>query len=406
MKRFRRKVPIMVVAVIVAGLLAYGFSPTPVEVDAVAVKRGSFEITVNDDGETRIREKYIVTSPVAGKMLRVELHAGAAVRQRETVLFRIEPRDPTPLDARTQAETEARVRAAEAACKVAEARRSESNEALELAQHEYDRIRDLIDSRAVSQSDFDQAEHGLRMAQADLRSADFTVQVADFECELAKAALIRSRAENNGSEVKPVFTIYSPIDGRVLRVYTEDAGVIEPGTRIMELGDPRDLEIEIDVLSSAAVRIKPGAKVYIDHWGGDSSLEGLVRTVEPAAFLKVSALGVEEKRVNIIADFREPFEHRQALGDGYRIEARIVIATADNVVKVPTGALFRHARSWHAFRIVNGRALLQRVTVGRTNGLDTEVTQGLSSGDTVVLHPTDKVTAGVRLTISLQNGAM
>lgn len=385
------------VLVVVAGSLVYGFWPAPVEVDAVAVQRGSFEITVNDDGETRIREKYIVTSPVAGKLLRVELHPGDSVLQGTSVLFRIEPRDPTPLDARSQAEAEARVRAAEAACQVAKAGRKESDEALELAKHDYDRSRELVKSRAISQSDFDRAEHGWRMAQADLRSAVFVVQVADFECELARAALVRTRADINGDEVKPVITVTSPIDGSVLRVVTEDAGVVEPGTQIMELGNPIDLELEIDVLSTAAVRIKPGANVYVDHWGDDGTLEGIVRTVEPAAFLKVSALGVEEKRVNIIADFRSALEDRQALGDGFRIEARIVVATADNVVKVPAGAVFRHARSWHTYRIVDGKAQLQPVTVGKSNGLETEVMEGLSPGDAVVLHPTDKVTNGVRL---------
>lgn len=399
MKRLRRKIPLIVVVAVVAGLLVYGFWPAPVEVDAVVVQRGSFEITVSDDGETRIREKYIVTSPVAGKLLRVELHAGDAVQRDATVLFRIEPRDPTPLDARTQAEAEARVRAAEAACRVAEARSAQTEEALELAKHHYDRHLRLMKGRTVSQEDFDRAEHGWRMAQADLRSAEFAVRVADFECELAKAALIRSRADMNGGEVQAVFTITSPIDGRVLRVFTEDAGVVEPGTPIMELGDPRDLEIEIDVLSSAAVCIQQGAKVYIDHWGGDGTLEAVVRTVEPAAFLKVSALGVEEKRVNIIADFRGKLEDRRELGDGYRIEARIVIETAADVAKVPAGALFRHSRAWHAYRIVDGRAQLQRVTVGKTNGLESEITEGLSPGDVVVLHPTDNVKNGVRLRI-------
>jgi HlyD family secretion protein len=394
MKRFRRKIPLIVALVVVAGLLVYGFWPAAVQVDAIAVQRGSFEITVNDDGETRIREKYIVTSPVAGKLLRVELHAGDSVRRGTSVLFHIEPRDATPLDARSQAEAEARVRAAEAACQVAQARRKESEEALELAKHEYDRSLPLVKRRAISQSDYDRAEHAWRMAQTDLRSAEFAVQVADFECELAQAALVRTRADMNGSDVKPVITISSPIDGSVLRVFTEDAGVVEPGTQIMELGDPTDLELEIDVLSTAAVRIEPGAKVYVDHWGGHGTLEGVVRTVEPAAFLKVSALGVEEKRVNIIAEFRGALEDRQALGDGFRIEARIVVATADNIVKVPAGAVFRHARSWHTYRIVDGKAQLQPVTVGKSNGLETEITEGLSPGDVVVLHPTDRVTNG------------
>lgn len=268
MKRFWRKIPLVMIIAAVAALLVYGFWPIPIDVDAVRVQRGSFEITEDDDGETRIREKYIVTSPVAGKLLRVELHAGDPILQGRTVLVRVEPRDPTPLDARARAEAEARVRASEASCQVAQARRTKAQEALELAKHEFERSLDLIQKNAVSQSEFDRTDHEFQMAQAELRSADFAVQVADFECELAKATLVRGREDANGDEVKPVFTIASPIDGNVLRVFTEDAGVVEPGTQIMELGNPHDLEMEIDVLSSAAVRIEPGAKVYVDHWGG------------------------------------------------------------------------------------------------------------------------------------------
>ena len=384
----------------VVGLLVYGFWPVPVEVDAVVVERGSFEITADDDGETRIREKYIVTSPVAGKLLRVELHAGDPVSKGETLIVRIDPGDPDPLDARSQAEAEARVRVAEAACELAAARRVRSEEALKLAQHDYERSSNLLDKQALPRGEFDRIEHQLHMAQADLRSSEFAVQVADFECEFARAALVRGQQDQDGGQVETMVTVNSPIDGRVLRVFTEDAGVVSKGTPIMELGDPRDLEMVIDVLSTEAVEIKPGARVYIDHWGGEGSLDGTVRIVEPAAFLKVSALGVEEKRVNVIADFRDAYECCEALGDGFRIEARIVVTTVENVTTVPAGVLFRHAHSWHAYRIVDGRAQLQPVSIGKSNGLDTEITKGLSPGDVVVLHPTDQVTDGVALSAS------
>lgn len=268
MKKFWRRLPLIVVIAGVAVLLVYGFSPTRVEVDAVVVERGSFDITVNDDGETRIREKYIVTAPVSGKMLRVELHAGDVVRRGKTVLARIEPGDPEPLDARAQAQAEARVRAAEAACEVATARHKRANEELELTKHDHDRSLDLIEKQAISRSDFDRTEYQFHMAEAGLRSAEFVVRVADFECDLARAALVRSREDLSSSEAATTFALVSPIEGRVLQVFTEDAGVVEPGTRIMELGDPRDLEMEIDVLSTEAVRIQPGATAYVDHWGG------------------------------------------------------------------------------------------------------------------------------------------
>ena len=401
MKKFWRRLPLIVVVAGAAGLLVYGFWPVPIEVDAVIVARGSFDITVDDDGETRIREKHIVTSPVLGNMLRVELHAGDVVKQGETVLARIEPRHSDPLDARSKAEAEARIRSAEASCNVTAARRKYSNEELELAKHNYDRSRVLLEKRTISRSEFDQAEHQFHMAEANLRSADFAVLVADFESELARAALVQTGKDLNSSESASTITLVSPVEGHVLRVFTEDAGVVEPGTRIMEVGNLRDLEMEIDVLSTESVRIKPGATVYVDHWGGDGTLKGIVRVVEPAAFLKVSALGVEEKRVNIIADFRDPFESQESVGDGFRIEARIVVATADNVVKVPAGVLFRQDRSWHAYRIVNGKAWLQQVKIGKTNGLETEIIEGLSPGDLMVLHPTDKVADGIPLKTTL-----
>ncbi len=406
MKKTWRKIPLFAVAALLAGFIVYGFWPQPVDVDGVVVDRGSFDITVSDDGETRIRERYVVTSPVTAKMLRIELHAGDVVRRGETVLARFVPGEPEPLDARSQAEAEARVRAAEAACESAAARSKRSSEELELAEHEYDRARSLVVEGTLSQGEFDRAEHQFRMAKASLRSADFAVRVAGFERDVARAALIRAQGGGANDEAAATFTLVSPIDGQVLRVFTEDAGIVQRGMRILELGDPSDLEVEIDVLSSEAVRIKPGATVYVDHWGGEGTLEGVVRVVEPAAFLKVSALGVEEKRVNIIADFRSPPEDRESLGDGFRIEARIVVDTADDVVKVPTGALFRQARAWHVYHVENGKARLRQIEVGKTNGLEVEVLTGLSLGDVTVLHPTDEVTDGasVRVVLTKQEG--
>jgi len=397
MKWIRTKLPLLIVVAVSAVLLAYGFRPVPVEVDVVVAQRGSFEVTVNDDGETRIREKYIVSSPVIGKLLRVELHAGDMIQQGETVLARIEPTDPTLLDVRSQAEAEARLHAAEAACRQAEAQREQADEALGLAAHQFERAQKLLARQTLSRDEYDRFEHEHQMARANLKSADFAVRVADFERELARAAFVRTRDadEAAGGEHPAPLTIVAPVSGRVLRVFQEDAGVVSPGTQLMELGDPGDLEMEIDVLSTDAVRIQRGARVYVDHWGGTGTLEGTVRVVEPAAFLKISALGVEEKRVNIIADFGEPCEHCFQLGDGYRIEARIVVAAAENIVKIPAGVLFRHGDAWHVYRIVDGVARRQKVTIGLSNGLEAEVIEGLSPGDRVIVHPTDKVTDGV-----------
>lgn len=395
MKRTITRLPWIVAAVALVALLAYGFLPETIEVETAEVVAGSLEVTVNDDGETRIREKYIVSAPVAGKLLRIQLDEGDVVSCEETELLRIEPVDAALLDARTQAESDARVRASEAMLQQAQAAMKRSEEALELADHELQRANRLLPEKAISQALYDAAEHGHRIAQANVRTAEFATKVAEFELENAKVAAARYHHNDQEKSDEP-FRLVSPIDGRVLRVIQEDAGVVEPGTSLLELGDPEDLEIEIDVLSSEAVQIQPGNKLYIDHWGGERSLEAVVRLVEPSAFLKISALGVEEKRVNVIADFVDPWESRKELGDGYRIEARIVVASTDeDSLKIPAGALFRQTDSWHVYRMDDGVARLTPVEVGKTNGLESEIIKGLGAGDVVVNHPTDRVRDGV-----------
>jgi HlyD family secretion protein len=397
MKRVLRKLPVLFVIAVVAAALAYGFWPVPINVEVAAAKRGTLQVTVNDDGKTRIREKYIVSAPVAGKLLRVELEEGDAVNEGQTVLARIEPRDPTLLDARALAEAEARVRAAEAAVRQAEATLQRAGEACELAQHDYARARDLVQTNAMPMSEFDQAEHRERMAQADVRSGEFAVAVAKFEFDLAKAALLRTQPPSDGDEAPTTLTIASPVNGQVLHVLQENAGVVTPGTPLLEIGDLHDLEMVIDVLSTDAVKIQPGAKIFVEHWGGDGELEGTVRLVEPSAFLKISALGVEEQRVNVIADFTSPFEQRMTLGDEYRIEARIVVDTGSDVVKVPRGVLLREGDRWNVFRVTGGRAALQAVETGKTDGLQAEIVSGVSAGDVLILHPTDKIQEGTRV---------
>ncbi|MCA8989624.1 MAG: HlyD family efflux transporter periplasmic adaptor subunit, partial [Planctomycetaceae bacterium] len=323
MKIWLRRLPLLLIAGLLSGLLIYGFWPIPVKVNTVSVEKKSFPITVNDDGKTRIREKYIVSAPVSGKLFRIELDEGDLVEQGTTVLAQIEPSDPALLDARAEAEAEARVRAAKAAVQLADASLQHAKHAYDLAEKEYGRAQNLLEKNAITTSELDQTEHQEAMAMADLRSAEFSVAVARFEQEQAEAALIRTRPRNPESDQSGIFTITSPIHGQVLRVFEENAGVVTPGIPLMELGDPHDLEMEIDVLSTDAVRIHPGATVLVNHWGGEKTLEGTVRVVEPSAFLKVSALGVEEQRVNVIANFSSPFEDRMTLGDGFRIEASI-----------------------------------------------------------------------------------
>ena len=396
----RRGVSKAIWLVIIAGFaafLAYGFMPTPLDVQVVQPEIGSLQITVNDDGETRIRENYIISVSVAGKMLRVDLQEGDSVLAGETEIARIQPSDPSLLDARTRAEAEARVQVAMAAYTHSRSEVDRAKESLDLAKREFERAKQLIESRAMSQSEFDVKDNALRLAYADLRSAESALSVAGYEIDQAKAAVeyITSTFDPND---KNLFKVIAPISGKVLEVYREDSGVVESGTPIVRIGDPSDLEIVIDILSTDAVKVRPGDKVIIEHWGGEQPLAAVVRLVEPSAFLKVSALGVEEKRVNVIADFVDPVEERMTLGDGFRIEARIVVdETPDDSLKVPSGVLFRKADKWHAFRVVEGVAEQLDVVPGRSNGIETEVLSGITKDDPLVLHPSELIQSGTRV---------
>lgn len=381
----------------VVGGLAYAFVPRPSPVDTAPVTRGPLAVTVHQDGRTRIKERYVVSTPLSGRLLRVTLHPGDPVEAGKTQLTALDPTDPELLDPRTQAQAEARVKAADMTRQQAVPLLEQARTTHTFARTELERARDLYRDRTVSHQELDNAEQKEFAAAAGLRAAQFAVQIADYELELARAALMRSNPREGPNGNSGHFPIVAPISGRVLRVFQESSAVVPAGARLLELGDPSDLEVEIDVLSADAVRIKPGAQVVFEHWGGDAPLHGRVRRIEPAGFLKISALGVEEQRVNVIVDFADPPEKRAALGDGYRVEARIVIWEAADVLKAPTGALFREGQDWAVFALVNGRARLQRLTLGHRNDLEAEVLRGLDENTRVIVHPSDQIQDGTRV---------
>jgi len=402
MRNIGSKLFVVLIAAIVFVGLGYAFWPQPVEVDLAEVGRGPLQVTVDEDGKTRIREKYVVSAPLAGRLLRIDMDAGDPVEAGKTLLATIEPRDPELLDARTIAQAEARVRMAEATLKKMEPMMEQVRAAQAFAEAELARYRAA--GTAVSKSELENAEYEYRRTSEEQRSMRIQEEIARFELEQAQAALLRTRPRddeegdgkangNNGW----TFTIYSPINGQVLRVLQESAAVVTAGTPLLELGDPRDLEAEIDVLSRDAVKVHPGAKVWFEHWGGDRDLQGRVRLVEPSGFTKISTLGVEEQRVNVIVDFVDPPEERTTLGDGFRVEARIVIDEAEDVVKVPTSALFRVGKDSAVFQVKDDAVEQVIVKIGRQNGLEAEVIEGLAPGDRVVIHPSDQVEAGVRV---------
>jgi HlyD family secretion protein len=397
MKILARYLPIVLVAVAGLALLAYALWPQAVEVEVVTVTRGPMQLTVDEDGKTRVKERYIVSAPLSGQLGRVELHPGDVVEAGKTVLATIQSTDPALLDARLLAEADSRVKAAEAAQEQAVARLDAAREAQHLAEEHFKRAQKLSGTKAISQAEFDNAEHQQRIALVMLRAAEFGHRVSTFELALAQAAFVRTRPNLDSETESQRLEIHSPVDGKVFRVIQESATVVATGKPLIEIGNTRELELEIDVLSADAAQITPGAKVLLEHWGGANPLVARVRLVEPSGFTKISALGVEEQRVNVIADFEEPVERFSTVGDAFRVEARIVVWETADSVKVPSGALFRHGTTWAVFVVSNRRARLRTVRIGHNNGQEAEVLGGLSPGEEVVAYPSDDVRDGVRV---------
>jgi len=378
----------------VAAVIALAFKTRPVLVDMTGVARGPLQVTVDEDGRTRIREPYVVSAPLTGRLQRISLDPGDSVVRDETVVATIEPVDPSLLDERTVAESRARVSAAEAAVKRADSLVERSKVSLDRAESELGRNHRLAEANAVSSDEMESAELTFQAAGKDYQAAVFSREIAEFERELARAASVRSGQDSDAAAAAEYLVIRAPISGEVLRVLEENSRVISPGTPLLELGDSTDLELEIDVLSTDAVRIRQGQKVQIDHWGGDHTLNGTVRLIEPSAFTKVSALGVEEQRVNVIVDLTDTAEQRSGLKDAFRVEAHIVTWSSDDVLKIPSSALFRNSDRWSVFSIRNGKAELVHVTPGHRNSLEVEIVEGLGVNDEIILYPGDRVRHG------------
>ncbi len=400
MKWAVRRVLLLLVGLAVIAAIVYAFIPQPVPVDVAVIDHGSLRVTVDEEGQTRVIDRYTVSSPLAGWLRRITLDPGDPVEANFTLLATIDPVDPALLDVRAQAEAEARVQAAEANVQRTEAQLQRAQASLKFAQTELDRITSAARSEAVSIIELDRAELAVETAQQDVQSARFAREIAAFELEQARSALLRTYVRSGEPEEEPAFEIRSPITGVVLRVLQRSAGVVTAGTELLELGDLNEMEVVVDVLSNDGARIERGAPVVLEHWGGPQPLQGVVRLVEPSAFTKISALGVEEQRVNVIVDITTPLEERRSLGDGFRVEARIVLWEADNVVLVPNAALFRRGSEWAVFVVENGRAALRIVQIGQQSQTEAQVLSGLEPGETVIIHPGDRIADGVRITSS------
>ncbi len=379
---------------IVVALFVAAIVPKRLPVDMVSVGRGDLHLTDDEDGRTRVTDRYVITAPLDGQLGRIDLRAGDPVSEA-AVVARIVPLNPPLLDARMKAEAEARVEAARAAKRQAVAAISRAEVATQLASLEAERQSALGPSGATSIQAIEQAEFDLRGKREALASARFAARVAEHEARVAEAAL--GRLGPKGVKTDEQMDVLAPVEGQVLKVFRKSEGVVRAGTPLLEVGDPKALEIVVDVLTSDAVGIRRGAEAVIDRWGGTKPLKAHVRRVEPSAFTKISALGVDEQRVNVIIDLDDPPDVWAELGDGYRVEARIVVGEAKDVIKVDDSAVFRHGGGWAVYRVDGGKAVLTPIKIGARNGLEVEVVEGLDADATVIAHPSDQVEDGRRV---------
>jgi HlyD family secretion protein len=382
------------VAIVVAILLVLAFRAQPVPVDLAAVTRGRMIVTVRDEGWTRVRNEYVISAPVGGQLLRVEYKPGAVVSAGD-VLARILPSDPSLLDVRSRTELQAAARSAEAALGLAQSEVERAAAQLDFAEMESDRVRNLRSADLISVDAYDRAELQLRVAQANLESAQENTRVREAELAAAEARLVQVAAEPGGDFV---VTVTAPTSGRVMRVTRESQSIVSGGSEIMTIGDPEDLEVVAQFLSTEAVEVRAGAPALIENWGRNRApLRGQVRLVEPYGFLKISALGVEEQRVNVIVDFVGDPEEWTLLGHGYRVEIAVVTWEEDDVLQVPVAALFRSGDRWAVFRVEDGEARAVPVEIGRENGRSAQVLSGLEEGQAIVLYPGEQMADGVRV---------
>jgi len=390
----RNKIALGVALAVVAALVAWSLQPRPVAVEVAAVAEGPFEQTIVDDGKTRVRERYVISAPLAGRVERIALEAGDTVRAGETVA-QLTPTAPAFLDARTARELQARIGTAEAQLSRARAEKLKVLAQRDQARADLARQKKLATEGFVSATAHEQAELALRTVERAVDAAAYAEEAARHELEQAKAALVRYRSNDPTAK----WDVTSPVNGSVLKVIQKSESPVALGAPLLEVADSRSLEAVVDVLSQDAVAIRPGMRARVELGQGVASVPALVRLVEPAAFTKVSALGVEEQRVNVILDFAGPLDKVWTLGDAFRVEAHIVTHHEDKAVQVPVGALFRDGEGWALFVVADGRAAKRAVEVPRRNGVNAMVASGVKPGERVVVYPSDALRDGVAVEI-------
>lgn len=387
---------------VVAGVLVYAFWPRAVMVDMGAVARGSMFMTIDEEAKTRVRDAYVVSAPIAGRVLRVDVEPGDSVVGGETVIARMLPLNPSALDVRTREQARATVSAAQAGLRVSRADLNKAIADKDLADLDLARARELRKKETIAQIALDRAERVWRSARATFDTARAAISMREADLANARAHLISfSERRVPGGAALPVETaipLTAPVSGRILRVMQESETTLAAGTPILEIGDiSNDLEIVVELLSTDAVQVQEGDRVIIEKWGQPNALSGVVERVEPWGFTKFSALGVEEQRVNALVRFVDPLEERDSLGHGFRVETRIVIWEGDDVLLAPSSALFREKGSWGVFVVEEGRAQFRSVEVVHNNGVKAEIAGGVVVGDRLILYPGPGILDGTKV---------
>ena len=390
----KRLVKISLVFIAIA-LLVFAFIPEKIQVDLISVEKGNLTVSVEGEGKTRIHDIYTIYTPIEGRVTRIESNAGDSVIAGKTIIANMYPANPAFLDKRSEIQAKADINGAEAALELASSRVRQAQAQLKFDQSEYKRAQELFKNNMISIAELERVEIQLTMqkAEKDTSLANRTLMESRFK--VAQAELLQPDITSDIESETCQICIYSPVDGHVLRILHKSESIIPAGTALVEIGDPKDLEVNIEMLSTNAVKVKVGDKAFIKRWGGIENLTARVKVIEPSGFTKISALGVEEQRVNVILSLTEPYEKWQSLGDAFRVEAEIIIEDIKNINKVPLSALFRQNSKWSVLKVIDGEVFLQAVMVGKRNNLFAEITQGLKIGEQVITHPNNNIEVGM-----------
>jgi HlyD family secretion protein len=391
---FKRLIKVAL-AVVAIGLLIFDFIPEKLKVDITVVEKGDLTIFVEGEGKTRIHDIYTIYTPIDGRVTRIESNSGDVVTAGKTIIANMYPANPAFLDKRSEIQAKADINGAEAALSLASSRVRQAQAQLTFDSSEYKRTQELFKNNMVSTAELERSENRLIMQKAEKETAVANRVLMESRLSAAQAKLLQPESIDDMKSEMCQICIYSPVDGHVLRILHKSESIIPVGTALVEIGDPKDLEINIEMLSTNAVKVKVGDKAFIKRWGGTEDLAARVKVIEPSGFTKISALGVEEQRVNVILALTDPYEKWQSLGDAFRVEAEIVIDNINNVNKIPLSALFRQNGNWSVFKVVEGIVILQAVTVGKRDNFFTEIIEGLSAGEQVIVHPNNSIETGI-----------